>query len=42
MAEGTALVKNWCMLNKNEDTSSLSGMVAEIMAPGVRGHEIPR
>ena len=42
MAEGRALVKYWCMLNRREETSSLSGTVADIMALGVRGHEIPR
>ena len=35
-------MKYWCMLNRNEDTSSLSGTVADIMALEVRGHEIPR
>ena len=42
IAEGTALVKYWCMLKRKEETRSLSGMVVEIMVLGVRGHEIPR
>ena len=37
-----ALVKYWCMLKRNEVTSSLSGTVEEIMTDRVSGQEIPR
>ena len=36
------MVKYWCMLKRNEVTSSLSGTVDEIMTDGVSGQEIPR